>query len=102
MCSSPPKPLLLYDAQCALCGRWVERSRRRTGDQVQYRPAAEPHPASVRLIATDGSVSTGAAAIFRLRGGVWQWLYERLPGFAPLSEWGYRIVTRHRHRLAKR
>jgi predicted DCC family thiol-disulfide oxidoreductase YuxK len=36
------RPLMIYDADCAFCRRWVERWRARTGPAVVYRPLQHP------------------------------------------------------------
>jgi predicted DCC family thiol-disulfide oxidoreductase YuxK len=108
----PSKPLLLFDGNCHFCRRWIERWREMTGDAVEYAPfqeAAERFPEiprksfeqAVHFIATDGSVSRGAAAVFRSlgqsRGRRWLvWCYERLPGFAFITEGAYRFVAANR------
>lgn len=111
------KPLLIFDGECGFCRAWVERGRRATGDAVDYVPyqeAAERFPEmerstfaeAVHLVEPDGRVSRGAQAVFRVlahvpgRGAGW-WAYRRVPGFAPASEWLYRLVARHRSLLAR-
>ncbi len=113
---APPKPLLVYDGDCNFCMRWIKRWQRTTGDAVAYAPlqeAATSFPeiprasfeSEVKLIAPDGRVSGGAAAVFRslnlgAHPGVFArfglWLYERAPGFAPIAEFCYRCVARNR------
>ena len=56
---------------------------------------------AVQLVEPDGRVFEGAHAVARLLahapGGGWMLrAYERLPGFAPASEWAYGVVARHR------
>ncbi len=116
-----PKPLLLYDGECGFCRRWVERWRALTGDRVDYAPyqeVADQFPQipkerfeqSVQLIEPasridpDGRVSQGAEAVFRtlavVPGKGWPlWVYQRIPGAAPIAEWAYRFVARHRRGL---
>ncbi|MCG3150347.1 MAG: hypothetical protein PCFJNLEI_03830 [Verrucomicrobiae bacterium] len=100
----PGKPLLIFDGDCTFCRRWIARWQRRTGDRVDYLAAQElgdrfpeiPRDAftqSVQLIEPDGTVYSGAAAVFRSLNR--QWLY-RLPGVAPVSEWAYRLVANNR------
>jgi predicted DCC family thiol-disulfide oxidoreductase YuxK len=56
---------------------------------------------AVQLIEADGRVYGGAEAVFRAlahhphKGWVLDW-YERSPVFARVTEWGYRLVARHR------
>ena len=55
----------------------------------------------MQFIETDGRVYGGAEAVFRSLaygpcGGVFSWLYRRVPGFAPVAEWVYQFVARRR------
>jgi lipase maturation factor 1 len=104
----PPKPLMVFDGECLFCRRWIERWRASTGDAVDYAPSQEvaarfPEFSSdefrgaVQLIETDGSVYSGAEAVFRSRGGkALRWAYGNVPGLAAVTEFGYRIVARNR------
>ena len=57
---------------------------------------------AVQLIETNGTISSGAEAVFRsleyAPGGSW-WirLYERVPGFSAAAEFAYAIVARNRY-----
>ncbi|MEN3368026.1 MAG: hypothetical protein V7609_169 [Verrucomicrobiota bacterium] len=109
---APSKPLMLFDGNCHFCRRWIERWREMTGDAVEYAPfqeAAERFPEipreafkeAVHFIETDGSVSRGAAAVFRSlgqsRGRRWMISgYEHVPGFALITETAYRFVAANR------
>jgi predicted DCC family thiol-disulfide oxidoreductase YuxK len=110
----PPRPLLVFDGDCNFCTWWVRRWQLMTGDRVDYLPAQDARIAAqfpeiprqqfntaVQLIETDGSVYSGAEAVFRtlahhpnhqwpLRG------YEKLKLFANLTEWAYRLVSENR------
>ncbi len=106
------KPLLIYDGDCGFCKQWIERFRRITGDRVEYAPSQEVgdrYPQisrqqfleSVWLIEPNGKITAAAEAVFRALATSkwWRWLlflYRTLPGFAPLSEWIYRWVAKHR------
>jgi predicted DCC family thiol-disulfide oxidoreductase YuxK len=106
------KPLLIWDGECGFCRVWVERWQSLTGDRVEYATfqdaaprfpaiARERFAAAVHLIEPDGRVSLAAEAVFRSLGyapghGAWLWLYRHVPLFAPVSEWCYRRVARHR------
>ena len=113
----PSRPLMVYDGACDLCRVWIERWRRHTAGAVDYAPyqevasrfpevPVERFREAVHLRSAEGEWSRGAAAVFRSlahapgRGGAW-WLYRRLPGFAWISEWIYRWVSRHRGLLWK-
>ncbi|CAN5206892.1 lipase maturation factor family protein [soil metagenome] len=108
----PPKPLLLFDGDCHFCRRWIERWRQMTGDAVDYATSQEQganfpeippeeFANAVQLVETDGRVYRAAEAVFRslgyARGGRWlRWCYERVPGFAAVTETGYRAVAKNR------
>ncbi len=117
--ASPPasKPLLVFDGDCGFCRKWIGRWRRATLDLVDYAPYQEvaerfpeiPRAAfehAVQLIETDGSVSSGALAVFRAlatvpgRGGALR-AYRRFPAFAAASERLYRGVASHRPLLSR-
>jgi len=107
---------LVYDGDCVICRRWVDYWRELTGEQVAFRPyqeAASDFPAispeafrrSIQYIEPDGRVFSGAAATFRvLRHApgrtAWWWCYERIAGFAALSEWAYTFFARRRGLLS--
>ncbi|MGQ0644036.1 MAG: thiol-disulfide oxidoreductase DCC family protein [Elusimicrobiota bacterium] len=111
----PPRPLLVYDGDCAFCRRWARRLRAVTKSRADYAPyqeAAAIFPEiprgdfekSIQLIGPDGSVTSGAEAAYRTlalvpAGIPFLRLYERAPFFAALSEKIYGFVSRHRHRL---
>ncbi len=112
--SNPPhdKPLLIFDGDCSFCRRWVIRLQKWVGEKIDYQPfqkvreqyseiPSKQFQKSVHYLETDGSVHFGAKAIFlplRLATGMaWFWfLYQWLPGFASISEWGYRVVAENR------
>jgi predicted DCC family thiol-disulfide oxidoreductase YuxK len=111
------RPLLVYDGTCRFCLFWIERWRRRLGHAVAFAPyqevagrfpeiPVERLAAAVHLIETDGTVSSGAEAVFRTldrlpgRGG-WLWTYLNLPGARAVFETGYRFVASHRPALYK-
>jgi len=98
--SASGKPLLVYDGDCAFCTDWVRRLQSLTGDSVAYAPFQDAPQQAVQLVLPGGEVHRGARAVFEalacggLRG--WLWAYKRVPGFAPISEWIYRLIARHR------
>jgi lipase maturation factor 1 len=109
--SPPPKPLLVYDGDCAFCKLWIARWQEETGDAVDYAPlqeaaarfpqvAREEFERAVKLIAPDGSVWSGAAAVFYSLGAggrpLNRWSYDHVPGFAAASEFAYEVIARHR------
>ena len=107
--NAPSKPLLIFDGDCHFCRRWIERWRQITAGAVEYAPfqeVAERFPEipseaferSVQFIETDGTVFSGAEAVFRSlgqkRGRRWMiWCYEHMPGFALITESAYRLVA---------
>lgn len=111
------KPRLVFDGDCGFCRYTVRYAERVTGDAVEYRPYQEvagEYPelseadfaGSIQLF-DDGARRQGAEAAFRtlaLGGrGCWLRVY-RLPGLAPVFEWLYALVARHRglcHRVAR-
>jgi len=104
----PAKPLLIFDGDCGFCRRWIERWKLQTGDRIEYVAAqevvgrfpeipAEHFVQSVQFIEPDGCVYSGAEAVFRSLNR--RWFYEKVPGLAPVSEWLYGFIARHR-RLA--
>ena len=102
------KPLLVYDNDCDFCRYWIAQWQHTTGDRIDYAPyqevgAAYPEiplsafESSVQLILQNGTVLSGAEAVFRaLNNGLLLWCYYHLPGFASVSEWVYRFVAQHR------
>ena len=102
------KPLLIYDNDCDFCRYWIAQWQHITGDRIDYAPSQEvaaefpeiPLAAfenSVQLILQNGTVLSGAEAVFRaLNNGLLLWCYYHLPGFSNVSEWGYRFVAQHR------
>ena len=110
--NTPPKPLLIWDGECDFCRLWIERWREITAgkiDYATYQEAAERFPEipvdqfarAMAFIETSGDVSFGAEAIYRSlayrRSREWlAWSYDHVPGFAAVSETGYRLVARHR------
>jgi predicted DCC family thiol-disulfide oxidoreductase YuxK len=103
---------MVFDGDCDFCKRWIERWRQITGDKVDYSPFQElsgrwpelprsRYEQAVQLLSPDGSVDSGAAAVFRSlatnrRYGWLLRLYERLPGFAAAADIAYAFVARHR------
>ena len=105
---------MIYDGDCGFCGRWIQRWKRTTADRVEYLPFQDPSIAarfpelpreaferSVHLVEPDGRVYRGAEAVFRSLASpskfAWLlWTYEKIPGVAPLAEWGYRRVASNR------
>ena len=110
----PPKPLMVYDGDCNFCTLWVRRWQQLTGGDVDYWAAQDPGVAAqfpeipreqfdtaVQLIETDGTVYSGAEAVFRTLAynPNRRWLlrtYEDSPAFMDVTEWAYGRVARNR------
>lgn len=102
------KPLLVYDNDCDFCRYWIAQWQHITGDRIDYAPfqevAAEfpeiplsAFESSVQLIFPNGTVLSGAEAVFRaLNNGLLLWCYYHLFGFARMAEGTYRFVAQHR------
>src|SRR5205809_1238630 len=111
--SNPPsKPLMIWDGECHFCRRWIERWREITAGEVEYAPyqeiaerfseiPREQFQRSVVYIDKTGQVFVAAEAVYRSlrcrpsKKWLW-WGYQRIPGFAAISEFGYRLIARHR------
>jgi len=107
-----PRPMLVYDGDCAFCAYWARYWQKLTEEQVEYRPLQEvekQYPEipraefqrAVQYIAPGGRRASGAEASFltlsHARGkAFWLALYRRLPGFAAVSERVYAFIAAHR------
>ncbi|HSH39426.1 MAG TPA: lipase maturation factor family protein [Chthoniobacterales bacterium] len=103
---------MLFDGDCHFCRRWIERWRDITAGEVDYAPfqeAVEQFPEirredcerAVQFVEKNGRLSSGAEAVFRSltygRGPKWlARCYERVPGFAPVTDAAYSLVARNR------
>jgi lipase maturation factor 1 len=110
----PTAPLVIFDGRCGFCRIWIEYWKALTGQRVEYAASQdvgrlypqipeENFRESVQLVMPDGQVSSGARAVFTTLtcAGGWllrapQWAYEHVPGVAPASEAGYRLIAAHR------
>ena len=109
------KPVLIYDGECSFCQRWISRLKLVAGDRIEYltsREASEmtgrflqfsvmDYERSIQWIDLEGDVFEGAEAVFSALAcapdKTWPlWIYRNVPGFAPVAEWGYRIVAKNR------
>jgi predicted DCC family thiol-disulfide oxidoreductase YuxK/uncharacterized membrane protein YphA (DoxX/SURF4 family) len=110
---------LVFDGECHFCRRWIARWQHTTGDAITYLPFQDESVAgrfpeipreeferAIRLILPDGSVCSGAEAVFRslAEAGKERWLlrlYQKYPGLADLAELAYEEVATHRSFLSK-
>jgi lipase maturation factor 1 len=110
----PSKPLLVFDGDCNFCQLWIRRWQQMTGDAVDYLPSQDPGIArqfpeipperfqtSVQLIESDGTVYSGAEAVFRTlaKAPNRQWplrAYQNAPWIAAITEAAYHFVAEHR------
>ncbi len=105
---------MVFDGDCNFCTLWIRRWQQMTGESVDYLPAQDPRitaqfpeipreqfDTAVQLIEPDGSVYSGAEAVFRVlaKKPSKQWLlewYEYSPAFAKFTERAYNFVAGHR------
>ncbi len=101
----------MFDGKCGFCKIWIDYAKLLTGETIEYAPSqergsdfpripAEEFSRSVQLVLPGGAVRSGAHAAFTalsVSGRVWPLrLYEKLPGFGPVSEAAYRWIAAHR------
>ncbi len=103
---------MIWDGDCHFCRHWIERWQAVTDGQVDYATSQEvaarfpeiprqQFERSVVFIDREGNVFDGADAVYRslsCRGSrKWlSWSYDHVPGFAAISEFGYKIVAGNR------
>ena len=103
---------MIWDGDCHFCRHWIERWRQITAGKVDYatyQEAADRFPEihldqfkrAVAFIEPDGRAFFAAEAVYRsLRyrsPRKWMaWSYNHVPGFAAISEIGYKFIARHR------
>ncbi|HEY1434207.1 MAG TPA: lipase maturation factor family protein, partial [Thermoanaerobaculia bacterium] len=108
----PERPLAIFDGDCGFCRAWIARWKAMTGPRVDYASAQEAAPRfpeiskeafarAFQLVLPDGRVLEGAEAVIaalseKPGGGVLAAAYARVPGFAAVMEWAYRVVAGHR------
>ena len=111
------KPTILWDGDCGFCEGWIARWKKHTKDAVCYTPyqkaiadfpqvTAKDCQRAVQLIMLNGSVYSGAHAVFKAFSiaSTHQWLlwfYEHVPLVDRLAEWAYQLIARNRSRLSK-
>src|SRR6266700_3622657 len=99
---SEPKPVLIFHGHCGFCRIWIDYWRARTGERIEYLASQnvgdrfpqipqEGYAESVQLVRPDGSVASGARAVFESLG--YESMYRWISG---PSEFAYRFIARHR------
>src|SRR5450755_4517207 len=107
------KPLLIFDGQCGFCRIWIQYWKQLTGPGVEYAASQdvsanfpdirpENYGQSVQLVLPEGEVLSGARAVFttltHAPGMAWLlWVYQHVPGFAPVTEIAYQLIAAHRN-----
>ncbi len=96
------KPILIFDGKCGFCRIWIDYWRQLTGDRVEYLASqevgnrfpqipTEDYAESVQLVHPDGTVISGARAVFKTLDK------EKLYGWVSgPSEFAYRFIARRR------
>src|ERR1017187_6880489 len=105
---------MIFNGDCNFCRRWISRWQEATGDHVEYVPFQDPNVAqrfpelsreqceqAVQFIDADGHIYSAAEAGFRALAVApcqrWPlWLYQHVPGIAPVTEFLYHFVAKHR------
>ena len=102
---------MIWDGDCGFCRRSVEHLRVLVGDRVAFETYQTAHvrfpgipkeafAAAVHFVEPGERVCRGAEAVFRALSCGGRSLpllaYRFVPGFATVSEWGYRQVAAHR------
>jgi lipase maturation factor 1 len=106
------KPVVLFDGKCGFCRIWIQYWDQLTGRAVEYvasQDAGLSYPEippanfgqSVQVVLPEGEVIGGARAVFTTLkyapGTAWLlWIYDHVPGFAPVTEALYRLIAAHR------
>jgi predicted DCC family thiol-disulfide oxidoreductase YuxK len=100
--TSNHRPVLIYDGHCGFCRIWLDYWRQLTGDRIEYIASQdvgdrfpqilrEAYSQSVQLVRRDGTVASGARAVFESLGK------ERIyPWISRPSELAYRFIASHR------
>lgn len=117
MQESRDKSLLIYDGDCGFCRFWIDQLSHIVSNDLDFSPyqtAAHNFPQipskdfeqSIKLVMADGSIYSGAQAAFKSlainpKFKIFDTLYNKLPGFAPISEFFYTIVASNRMLFSK-
>jgi len=99
------QPLLIFDGRCGFCRIWIDYWKRLTAGRIDFAPSQEVEDRfpqisreafaqAVQLVRPDGTVASGARAVFETLGR--EGIYESSSFVASLSEAAYRFVARRR------
>jgi predicted DCC family thiol-disulfide oxidoreductase YuxK len=99
------QPLLIFDGRCGFCRIWIDYWKRLTGERIDFAASQEvgdrfpqiPPKAfaeAVQLVRPDGSVASGARAVFETLG--LEGIYESSRLVAAFSEAAYRFIAKRR------
>ena len=102
---SDAKPVLIWDGRCGFCKIWIDYWRQLTGERIEYKtsqeagadyPQIDPREFSraVQLVRPDGSVASGARAVFESLGMLRTYQSSRI--FSGIFEAAYRFVAARR------
>jgi hypothetical protein len=98
-------PLLIFDGKCGFCRIWIDYWKRLTGGRIDFAPSQEVAPRfpqirpeafveAVQLVRPDGSVASGARAVFETLGR--KGIYESSRFVAASTEAAYGFIARRR------
>lgn len=107
------KPRLIYDGNCAFCKYSVDYWQKLTKDKVDYQPyqkvmvaypniSIEDFKSAVQYFDTEGNHYRAAKASFATLShapgrSFWMTLYNKIPGFAFISEFIYKLIAKNRN-----
>src|SRR5580693_1410000 len=96
-------PVLIFDGKCGFCRIWIDYWRQLTGKRIEYLPSQdvgnrfpqipqEAYRQAVQLVQPDGTVTSGARAVFETLGllRLYRWI-------AGPTEALYRFIASHRN-----
>jgi lipase maturation factor 1 len=111
-----PRPVVLYDGECAFCTAWARHWQARLGPRIDFLPAARAAEipfvppdldleSALHFVSPDGTIHRGAQAVLAVWAASGQRrfrlaLARHLPGFTWAAEAVYRFVAAHRHWFA--
>ncbi|PIP86475.1 hypothetical protein COV42_01480 [Candidatus Campbellbacteria bacterium CG11_big_fil_rev_8_21_14_0_20_44_21] len=97
------KPILSYDKNCRFCQNNVSKWKKTIGREIEYRGESGKNLKSVELLLENGEKLKSAEAVFKIfsYGGrnFPLWMYKKVPFFKSLSEFIYKLIAKHRHKI---